>query len=112
MGNAKVRLKCGIFGTNVVKIISNCILRCGGATIPFFGDVFLRVGDETKKLRFEQRQDLEYDRCSRLYEDDLVEACTLDDLDAVVLGEYKKAVGYDGAFMVTTFASRCMMIAC
>ena len=30
------------------------------------GDVFLRVGDETKKLRFEQRQDLEYDRGSRL----------------------------------------------
>lgn len=61
------------------------------------GDVFLRVGDETKKLRFEQRQDLEYDRGSRLYEDDLVDACTLDDLDAAVLAEYKKAVGYDGA---------------
>ena len=61
------------------------------------GDVFLRVGDETKKLRFEQRQDLEYDRGSRLYEDDLVDACTLDDLDAAILGEYKKAVGYEGA---------------
>ena len=61
------------------------------------GDVFLRVGDETKKLRFDQRQDLEYDRGSRLYEDDLVDACTLDDLDSAVFGEYKKAVGYDGA---------------
>ena len=60
------------------------------------GDVFLRVGDETKKLKFDQRQDLEYDRGSRLYEDDLVDACTLDDLDSAVFGEYKTAVGYDG----------------
>ena len=61
------------------------------------GDVFLRVGDETKKLRFEQRQDLEYDRGSRLYEDDLVDACTLEDLDTAAFNEYKQAVGYTGA---------------
>ena len=60
------------------------------------GDVFLRVGDETKRLRFDQRQDLEYDRGSRLYEDDLVDACSLEDLDSAVFSEYKTAVGYDG----------------
>jgi len=61
------------------------------------GDVYLRVGDETKRLRFDQRLDLEYDRGSRLYEDDLVDACTLEDLDIAAFNEYKQAVGYTGA---------------
>ena len=61
------------------------------------GDVYLRVGDETKRLRFDQRQDLEYDRGSRLYEDDLVDACALEDLDVAAVDEYKQAVGYTGA---------------
>ena len=41
-----------------------------------------------------------------MYEDDLVDACTLDDLDLAVLEEYKKAVGYDGSDLARLLLDR------
>ncbi|QBK26766.1 ATP-dependent DNA helicase RecG [Ureibacillus thermophilus] len=61
-------------------------------------EVFLRVGDETIKLNHEQRLDLEYDKGSRLYEEQIVEGCTLDDLDKEVLDKYKKILDFNGSF--------------
>lgn len=61
-------------------------------------EVFLRVGDETKKLNFDQRVNLEYDKGSRLYEDQLVDNCALNDLDMEVLESYKNSLEFNGTF--------------
>lgn len=61
-------------------------------------EVFLRVGDETKKLNFDQRVNLEYDKGSRLYEDQIVEGCTIGDLDQEVLDKYRSVLGFGGSF--------------
>jgi len=39
-------------------------------------EVFLRVGDESRKLRFEERLQLEYDRGTRVYETQEIPDCT------------------------------------
>ncbi|CVK18400.1 ATP-binding protein [Sporomusa sphaeroides] len=59
-------------------------------------EVFLRVGDESKKLSFEQRLSLEYDKGERLFEDNVIEDCRWEDLDEELLSEYKKAVNFQG----------------
>lgn len=60
-------------------------------------EVYLRVGDENKKLNFEQRLNLEYDKGERLFEDKIVENCTMEDLDLDVLKSYAEAVKYTGS---------------
>ncbi len=57
-------------------------------------EVYLRVGDESKKLDYEQRRNLEYDRGSRLYEDELIADFRQEDLDLQAVQEYAKAVGF------------------
>lgn len=59
-------------------------------------EVFLRVGDENKKLSFAQRLQMEYDKGERSFEDKIIPECTLDDLDDQVLGNYQLAVNYGG----------------
>lgn len=59
-------------------------------------EVFLRVGDEDKKLSFEQRLQMEYDKGERSFEDKIIPECTLDDLDDQVLDNYQLAVNYGG----------------
>ncbi|TCL38873.1 ATP-dependent DNA helicase RecG [Anaerospora hongkongensis] len=60
------------------------------------GEVFLRVGDESKRLNYEQRLSLEYDKGSRLYEDEIIADCRMDDLDVEALTEFGKAVEFAG----------------
>lgn len=57
------------------------------------GDVYLRVGDESKKLSFTQRKELEYDRGAAYFEAEAVPDVTLDDLDARQLSLYREAIG-------------------
>ena len=59
-------------------------------------EVFLRIGDETKRLTHEQRMKLEYDKGTRIYEDSIIEECELDDLNMDAIEEYKKALNYTG----------------
>jgi ATP-dependent DNA helicase RecG len=60
-------------------------------------EVFLRVGDENKKLNFDQRLNLEYDKGERLFEDKIVEECAIEDLAQIIYEDkfykyfYKKA---------------------
>lgn len=61
-------------------------------------EVFLRVGDETKKLNFDQRIDIEYDKGNRTYEESIAENCTLENLDADVFEMYKKKLDFKGSF--------------
>ena len=59
-------------------------------------EAFLRVGDESKRLSFQQRLNLEYDRGGRLFEEVVIEDCHMEDLDADLLQEYKKILKFDG----------------
>lgn len=60
------------------------------------GDCYLRVGDESRKLSFGQRQELEYDRGSAPYDGTAVDA-GLDDLDGAQVDAYREAIGASDA---------------
>lgn len=55
-------------------------------------EVYLRVGDETRRLSFGQRQELLYDKGQANYEVRVLSA-TVDDLDSAPLLAYAEAVG-------------------
>ena len=56
--------------------------------------VFLRVGDENRKLTFDQRQDLNYDKGQASFEITTVDNASLDDLDSDLLSQYADAVNH------------------
>lgn len=58
-------------------------------------EVFLRSGDENRKLTFHQRQELVYDKGQAYFEATPVTDATLDDLDAQLLGSYAQALQVD-----------------
>ncbi len=55
-------------------------------------EVFLRVGDETRRLTFAQRQELLYDKGQSSFESEVVKGATHADLDHALLESYAKAV--------------------
>lgn len=55
-------------------------------------DVFLRVGDENRRLSFAQRQELVYDRGHDTYEAHLLRGTHYGDLDDVLLDQYAEAL--------------------
>lgn len=55
-------------------------------------EVYLRIGDTSRKLTYEEIKTLEYDKGERLYEDEVVEYSSIDDIDTSILDEYRKAV--------------------
>jgi ATP-dependent DNA helicase RecG len=57
-------------------------------------EVFLRVGDENRRLTFAQRQDLLYDKGQSSFESTAVEGAELEDLDGALLAAYAGAVGH------------------
>lgn len=59
------------------------------------GEVFLRIGDSSKKLHYEDIKNLEYDRGERLYEEEIVERATLNDIDVDLFNYYKKLLDTD-----------------
>ena len=52
-------------------------------------EVYLRQGDESVKLSYEQRIQLNYDRGQRFFEDEIVSDASLDDIDEALVDEYK-----------------------
>lgn len=56
-------------------------------------EVYLRVGDETRKLTFTQRQELTFDRGPGSYESRPLHRSGLGDLDRDLLDQYVEAVG-------------------
>lgn len=52
-------------------------------------EVYLRQGDESVKLSYEQRIQLNYDRGQRFFEDEIVPDASLDDIDEALVDEYK-----------------------
>lgn len=57
-------------------------------------EVFYRVGDKSKKLTFDERMQLMYDKGDRFYEDTPVAGAGLADLDLERVRAYAKRIGY------------------
>ncbi len=57
-------------------------------------EAFLRVGDKSKKLEFDDRMALMYAKGVRYYEDEPVADATIDDLDLDFVRSYCKRIGY------------------
>lgn len=55
-------------------------------------EVFLRVGDENRRLSFTQRQGLQYDKGQSTYESTVVPEASFSDLDPELLGAYAEAL--------------------
>ena len=58
-------------------------------------EVFLRIGDETRKLNFDDRLQIMYDKGEVYFESTVVREATLEDIDLELLGKYKEIIGYE-----------------
>ncbi|MCQ9225806.1 ATP-binding protein [Streptococcus suis] len=52
-------------------------------------EVYLRQGDETVKLSYEQRTQLSYDKGQRFFEDEVVPDASLEDIDETIVQDFK-----------------------
>ena len=57
-------------------------------------EAFMRVGDKSRKLSFDERMQLMYDKGERFFEDTAVYGATIDDIDMDAVTEYTKLIGY------------------
>ena len=57
-------------------------------------EVFMRVGDKSKKLSFDERMQLMYDKGERFFEDKPVPDADIDDIDMNFVKAYIDKVGY------------------
>ena len=58
-------------------------------------EVYFRVGDKSKLLKFEERLQLTYDKGERYFEDKPVPDAKLSDIDLNLVKEYTKIIGYN-----------------
>lgn len=56
------------------------------------GECYLRVGDESRKLKFDQRQELEFEKGQAVY-DGMPASADLPDLDHALIENYKSTMG-------------------
>lgn len=68
------------------------IRPCDGVSMNVSDQVFLRIGDETRKLNFAQRRELVYDRGHGVFEGRTVEGDPSALLDAKILEDYARAL--------------------
>ena len=57
-------------------------------------EAFMRVGDKSRKLTFDERVQLMYDKGERFYEDTAAYGATVDDIDMYAVAEYTQLIGY------------------
>ncbi|MDR1264766.1 MAG: putative DNA binding domain-containing protein [Propionibacteriaceae bacterium] len=57
------------------------------------GDVYLRVGDESRRLSFAQRRELAYDRGAEVFSATVLDTAGRQDLDAEAAKRYQQAIG-------------------
>lgn len=57
-------------------------------------EVFMRVGDKSKKLTFEERTQLMYDKGERFFEDKPVPEADIEDIDMEFVKAYIQKIGY------------------
>ena len=61
------------------------------------GETFLRVGDESRKLNFTQRQELEFDKGQSQYDGMAINGYSIVDLDGPLLENYREQTGAETA---------------
>jgi ATP-dependent DNA helicase RecG len=61
-------------------------------------DVYLRVGDETRRLSFHQRQELLFDKGQASYEARPLQGLDAEALDELLLDQYAAAIGHPNAW--------------
>ena len=59
----------------------------------------MRVGDKSRKLGFDERMQLMYDKGERNYEDEAAYGATIDDVDMRAVEDYIKVIGYGKSAM-------------
>lgn len=59
----------------------------------------MRVGDKSRKLNFDERMQLMYDKGERNYEDEAAYGATIDDVDMAAVNEYTQIIGYGKSAM-------------
>ena len=57
-------------------------------------EAYMRVDDKSRKLSFEERIQLMYDKGERYYEDTAVYGATVDDIDMAAVERYTELIGY------------------
>ena len=57
-------------------------------------EAYMRVGDKSRKLSFEERIQLMYDKGERYYEDTAVYGAIVDDIDMAAVERYTELIGY------------------
>lgn len=57
------------------------------------GDCYLRVGDESRRLTFQQRQELLFDKGQGQYDGHIAEGATQDDLDDELIDNFRQRAG-------------------
>ena len=60
------------------------------------GDCYLRVGDESRKLRHDQRRELEFDKGQAQYDGIALAGVDVNDLDPELTRQYREATGAKG----------------
>lgn len=55
-------------------------------------EVYLRIGDQSKKLTHEQINNLEFDKGERYYEEEIIDNSSIQDIDLELLSKYKNAI--------------------
>lgn len=60
------------------------------------GDCYLRIGDESRRLSYQQRQELEFDKGQAQYDGFPAKGVVAGDLDPTLLKHYRAAVGSNG----------------
>lgn len=60
------------------------------------GDCYLRVGDESRKLGFAQRQELHFDRGVAQFDASPLSDVLVSDLDPTLLRQYRESAGFSG----------------
>lgn len=73
-------------------------------------DVFLRRGDETVRLSYEQRKQLTYDKGEKSFEDEIINDATLEDIDIKLIEEYKEHFGIKEKENIEVLKARRFMI--
>lgn len=59
----------------------------------------MRVGDKSRKLNFDERMQLMYDKGERNYKDEAAYGATIDDVDMAAVNDYTQIIGYGKSAM-------------
>ncbi len=62
-------------------------------------EAFMRVGDKSRRLGFDERMQLMYDKGERNFEDEAAYGATIDDVDMKAVEDYIKVIGYSKSAM-------------